>query len=104
MCDQLILLSCSELFVDFQEKPIAAASIGQVSSFLHACHLISSFLCAQVHRATYKERNTGSLVPVVVKTSYPDGEKLTSADLATLKLLVCARFARFAWYQVRLNV
>ena len=60
--------SMDDLFVDFDEKPIGAASI------------------AQVHRATLRPQNEGEEPrPVVIKIQYPEVEEQFEADLSNME-------------------
>jgi predicted unusual protein kinase regulating ubiquinone biosynthesis (AarF/ABC1/UbiB family) len=59
----------NELFVDFQEKPIGAASV------------------AQVHKATLRpSRNVEKPMPIVIKVQYPEVAELFDADLSNLEI------------------
>ncbi len=58
-----------DLFVDFQEKPIGAASV------------------AQVHKATLRPNKNGEEpMPVVIKVQYPEVAELFDADLSNLEV------------------
>ena len=57
-------------FETFEERPFAAASIGQV------------------HRATIRDATTGILQPVVVKVQYPGVAQSIESDLRNLAMLV----------------
>ena len=59
-----------EKFVSFDDKPFAAASIGQV------------------HRATVIDKDTGKHIPVVVKVQYPGVANSIESDLGNLAMLV----------------
>lgn len=59
-----------EKFVSFDDRPFAAASIGQV------------------HRATVIDKDTGKNVPVVVKVQYPGVANSIESDLGNLAMLV----------------
>lgn len=58
----------NDLFVDFQEKPIGAASV------------------AQVHKATLRPKNGEQPMPVVIKVQYPEVAELFDADLSNLEV------------------
>eukprot|EP00536_Pseudo-nitzschia_multiseries_P007715 jgi/Psemu1/240503/estExt_Genewise1.C_1840019 len=57
-------------FASFDDRPFAAASIGQV------------------HRATIVDRDTGEIKPVVVKVQYPGVARSIESDLGNLAMLV----------------
>jgi hypothetical protein len=59
-----------EKFVSFDDRPFAAASIGQV------------------HRATVIDKDTGKHIPVVVKVQYPGVANSIESDLGNLAMLV----------------
>lgn len=59
-----------EKFVSFDDSPFAAASIGQV------------------HHATIAEKETGEIIPVVVKVQYPGVAQSIESDLGNLAMLV----------------
>jgi len=68
--------SVEEIFVELEKEPLAAASM------------------AQVHRATLRDENTGTMHRVAVKVQYPDVAGRFEGDLGTIQMLSkCAGIA-----------